>query len=85
MREYRIGVTQLLEELSTQHEGRPVKLRILTPINNTIRKILVGMKTKTSLSDTSDSYYNSNIKILHLESESNLNVTPATILIERHL
>jgi len=41
------------------------------------------MKTKTSLSDALDSYYNSNIKILHLDSESNLNVTilPATILI----
>ncbi|HET7389698.1 MAG TPA: hypothetical protein VFJ51_02660 [Nitrososphaeraceae archaeon] len=35
IREYRIGVIQLLEELSTQPEGRPINIRILTPINNT--------------------------------------------------
>ncbi|MGB6594779.1 MAG: hypothetical protein WBE68_25025, partial [Candidatus Nitrosopolaris sp.] len=33
MREYRIGVIQLLEELSTQPEGRPIDIKILTPIN----------------------------------------------------
>ena len=81
MRENRIGVIQLLEELSTQPEGRPINVRILTPINNTIKKILEEMKTKTTLSQASDSYYNSNLKLRHLESEPNLNVTTATILV----
>jgi signal transduction histidine kinase len=81
MREYRIGVIQLLEELSTQPEGRTINIRILTPINNTIEKILEEMKTKTNLSEEPDDYYNSNLKIRHLESEPNLNVTTATILV----
>ena len=79
MREYRIGVIQLLEELSTQSEGRLKNIRILTPINNTIKKILEEMKTKTNLSEELDDYYNSNLKLRHLESEPNLNVTTATI------
>ncbi|HET7389748.1 MAG TPA: HAMP domain-containing sensor histidine kinase [Nitrososphaeraceae archaeon] len=81
MREYRIGVIQLLEELSTQTEGRLKNIRILTPINNTIKKILEEMKTKATLSEESDDYYNSNLKLRHLESEPNLNVTTATILV----
>jgi signal transduction histidine kinase len=81
MREYRIGVIQLLEELSTQPEGRLKNIRILTPINNTIKKILEEMKTKTNLSEEADDYYNSNLKLRHLESEPNLNVTTATILV----
>ncbi|MGB8934870.1 MAG: hypothetical protein WCC17_07175 [Candidatus Nitrosopolaris sp.] len=40
MREYRIGVIQLLEELSTQPEGRPIDIKILTPINNTIENLM---------------------------------------------
>jgi two-component system, OmpR family, sensor histidine kinase VicK len=80
IREYRIGVIQLLEELSTQPEIRPKNIRILTPINNTIENILDEMMIKT-LSQDSDSYYNSNLKIRHLESEPNLNVTTATILV----
>jgi hypothetical protein len=39
MREYRIGVIQLLEELSTSPKGRAINIRILTPINTTIKKI----------------------------------------------
>ena len=81
VREYRIGVIQLLDELSTQPEGRAINIRILTPINNIIKKIIEEMKTKTTLSDESDSYYNTNLKIRHLESEPNLNVTTATILV----
>jgi signal transduction histidine kinase len=81
MREYRIGIIQLLEELSTQPEGRLKNIRILTPINNTIKKILEEMKTKATLSEESDDYYNSNLKLRHLESEPNLNVTTATILV----
>ncbi|MGA9152440.1 MAG: HAMP domain-containing sensor histidine kinase, partial [Candidatus Nitrosopolaris sp.] len=81
MREYRIGVIQLLEELSTQPDGRPINIRILTPINNTIKKILEEMKPKATLSEESDDYFNSNPKLRHLESEPNLNVTTATILV----
>jgi len=81
MREYRIGAIHLIEELSTQPEARAINIRILTPINNTVRKIIEEMKTKTTLSDESDGYYNSNVKIRHLESEPNLNVTTATILV----
>ena len=51
-----------------------------TPINNTIGKIL-EMKTKTNLSEESDNCCNSNLKLRHLESEPNLNVTTATILV----
>jgi signal transduction histidine kinase/sugar-specific transcriptional regulator TrmB len=81
MREYRIGAIQLLGELSTHQKERAINIRILTPINNTIKEILEDMKTKTILSEGSDSYYNSNLKIRHLESEPNLNVTTATILV----
>jgi len=82
MREYRIGAIRLLEELSTNRQtGRAINVRILTPINNTIEKILEEMKIKTNLSEESDIYYNYNLKIRHLESEPNLNVTTATILL----
>jgi two-component system sensor histidine kinase VicK len=85
MREYGIGVIQLLEELSSQDEGRAINIRILTPINNTIKKILEYIKTRTTLSEestfSSDNHYNPNLKIRHLESEPNLNVTTATILV----
>jgi signal transduction histidine kinase len=80
MRENRIGVIQLIEELSTHPKGRTINIRILTPINNTIQKILDEMTIRT-LSQGSDSYYNSNLKIRHLESEPNLNVTTATIMV----
>jgi hypothetical protein len=51
MREYRIGVIKLLEELSTERQtGRPINVMILTPINNSIEKILEEMKTKTNIS-----------------------------------
>jgi hypothetical protein len=80
MREYRIGAIQLLEELSTDRQtGRAINVRILTPINITIEKILEEMKIKTNLSE--DNYYRNNLKIRHLESEPNLNVTTATILL----
>ncbi len=73
MREYRIGVIHLIEELLTDRQtGIPINVRILTPTNNTIKKTLEGMKTKTTLS---------NLKIRHLESEPNLNVTTVTILV----
>jgi len=84
IREYRIGVIQLLEELSTHPIGRAVNIRILTPIDTTIKKILEEMKTKIILSEEtfpSDNYYTSNLKICRLESKPNLNVTTATILV----
>jgi two-component system, OmpR family, sensor histidine kinase VicK len=81
MREYRIGVIRLIKELSTQPQARAINIRILTPVNDTIKKILEEMKIRTTLSEGSDSYYNSKLKIRHLESEPNLNVTTATILV----
>jgi two-component system, OmpR family, sensor histidine kinase VicK len=85
MREYRIGVIRLIKELSTQPQARAINIRILTPVNDTIKKILEDMNTKTTLSEestfSSDSYYNSNLKMRHLESEPNLNVTTAAILV----
>jgi hypothetical protein len=53
----------------------------LTLIDTTIKKILEEMKTKTNLSEEPDDYYNSNLELRHLESEPNLNVTTATILV----
>jgi len=38
MRKNRIGVIQLVKELSTKPEGRAISIRILSPINNTIKK-----------------------------------------------
>jgi two-component system, OmpR family, sensor histidine kinase VicK len=81
MREYTIGVIQLFKELSTKPGGTAINIRILTPIDNTIKKILEEMNIKTTLSDESDDNYDSNLKIRHLESEPNLNVTTATILV----
>src|SRR5215469_13314812 len=90
MRENRIGVIQLLKELSTKPEGRAINIRILTPINDKIKKILEDINTETRLSEeridssdklASDRYTNSNLKARHLESEPNLNVTTATILV----
>jgi sugar-specific transcriptional regulator TrmB len=81
MREYRIGAIQLLAELSTDRPtGRPVNVRILTPINNRIEEILEETKIQTNLSEESGDNYDSNLKLRHLESEPNLNVTTATIL-----
>jgi len=79
MREYRIGVIQSLKELSTKPEGTVINIRILTPIDNTIKEILEEINIKTNLYEESNDNYN--LKIRHLESEPNLNVTTATILV----
>jgi hypothetical protein len=71
MRENTIGVIQLVKELSTKPEGSAINIGILTLVNNTIKKILEEMKTKTTFS--SDNCCNCNLKIRHLESEPNLN------------
>jgi hypothetical protein len=42
MREYGISLIQLLEELSTHPEGRALNIRLLTPINNTIKKLCLS-------------------------------------------
>jgi two-component system, OmpR family, sensor histidine kinase VicK len=81
MREYRIGAIHLFKELSTNSEGRAINIRILTPIDNAIKEILEKMNIKTNLSEESDNNYNSNLKIRHLESVPNHNVTTATILV----
>jgi signal transduction histidine kinase len=80
MREYRIGVIELVNE----SERRAINIRILTPINSTIKKILEEMKIKASLSEESfysDNYYNTNLKIRYLESQSEFDVTTVTTLI----
>src|SRR5215471_18456342 len=69
MREYRIGVMQLAQELSTQPKGRAINIRILTPFDATIKKILEEMQAKETLPEestfSSDNYYHSNLKICH--------------------
>ena len=42
MREYGIGVIQLLEELSTHPKGRALNIKLLTPINDTIKKLCLS-------------------------------------------
>ncbi len=97
MREYRIGVIQLFKELSTTpKEGGPINIRILTPTDNTINKITEEMKTTTTTTAmpttsvskenpvtpfSSINYSNSHLKIRHLESQSEFNVTTVTILV----
>ena len=92
MREHRIGVLQLFKELSTTpEEGRAIDIRILTPTNNAIDKIIEEMKTTTTISTTSvpkgepispfssNKDNNSHLRIRYLEPE--LNVTTVTILV----
>jgi len=93
MRDHRIGVIQIFKELSTMsQEERAINIRILTPTNNTIDKIIEEMITttisKTSVSGeesifpfSSDKYNNSHLKIRHLESQPEFNVTTVTILV----
>jgi signal transduction histidine kinase len=102
MREYRIGAIQLLKELSTnamqretsskdnlQRQGRraEVSIRILTPTNDDINKIINNMNITTSsrLSEgegkVSNKANNSLLQIRYLESLPKYNVTTATILV----
>ena len=106
MREHRIGVIQLLKELSTtletsisegnqekKEERRAINIRILTPVNDAIDKIIEEMKITTTISTTSvtkeesifpfssDKNYNPNLQIRHLESQQEFNVTTVTILV----
>jgi signal transduction histidine kinase len=104
MREHRIGVIQLLKELSTtletsisegnqeKKERRAINIRILTPTNDAIDKIIEEMKITTTISTTSvtkeesipfssDKDNNPNLQIRHLESQPEFNVTTVTILV----
>jgi two-component system, OmpR family, sensor histidine kinase VicK len=94
MREHRIGVLQLFKELSTTlEEGRARDIRILTPTNDAIDKIIEEMKITTTISTTSvpkeesmspfspNKDNNSHLGIRYLESEPELNVTTVTILV----
>ena len=105
-REHRIGIIQLLKELSTtletsisegnqekKDERRAINIRILTPTNDAIDKIIEEMKITTTISTTSvtkeesifpfssDKNYNPNLQIRHLESQPEFNVTTVTILV----
>jgi signal transduction histidine kinase len=89
MREHKIGVMHLLKEISTTHEEvRTVNIRILTPTNNTIEKIIKEMESPTSVSKeecivhfSSDNYHKPSLKIRHLESQTKFSVTTVTILV----
>ena len=106
MREHRIGVIQLLKELSTtletsisegnqekKEERRAINIRILTPVNDAIDKIIEEMKITTTISTTSvtkeesifpfssDKDNNPNLQMRHLESQTEFNVTTVTILV----
>ena len=94
MREHRIGVMHLFKELSSLPEEGAINIRILTPTNGTIDKIIEEMKTttttisKTNVSEeesivplSSDNYNNPRLKIRHLESQPEFSVTTVTILI----
>ena len=85
LREHKIGVMHLLKGLSTTHEGRrAVNIRILMPTNNTIEKIIKGMKEPTSVSKvpfSSDNYDTTSLNIRHLESQPEYNATTVTILV----
>jgi two-component system sensor histidine kinase VicK len=103
MREYRIGAIQILEELSTSatQRGTPSKenlqeqggrraemsIRILTPTNDDIDKIINNKNITTSsrLSEgegkLSNKANNSILQIRYLESLPKYNVTTVTILV----
>ena len=119
MREHRIGIIELVKELSTtpetttqrrksvsalatsvsednqekEVERRAINIRILTPTNEAIDKIIEEMKVTTTISTTSlskqesifplslDNDSNPYLKIRHLESQPEFNVTTVTILV----
>ena len=105
MREYRIGAIQILEELSTSatQRGTPSKenlqeqggrraemsIRILTPTNDDVDKIINNMNLTTTSSRLSEGgegklsnkANNSILQIRYLESLQKYNVTTATILV----
>jgi two-component system, OmpR family, sensor histidine kinase VicK len=96
MREHRIGVIQLLKELSTtletsisegnqekKEERRAINIRILTPTNDAIDKIIEEMKItkEESIPFSSDKDNSPNLRIRHLESQPEFNVTTVTILV----
>jgi signal transduction histidine kinase len=104
MREYRIGAIQLLKELSTnamqretsskenlQKQGirrAEVSIRILTPTNDDIDKIINNLNLTTTSSrlsegegKVSNKANNSLLQIRYLESLPKYNVTTATILV----
>ena len=105
MREYRIGAIQILEELSTgaTQRGTPSKenlqeqggrraetsIRILTPTNDDVDKIINNMNLTTTSSRLSEGgegklsnkANNSILQIRYLESLQKYNVTTATILV----
>ena len=76
-----------------EEERSAINIRILTPTNDAIDKIIEEMKSTTTISTTSVSkegsifpfsshtYNNPHLKIRHLESRSEFNVTTVTILV----
>src|SRR5207245_423298 len=76
-----------------KEERRAINIRILTPVNDAIDKIIEEMKITTTISTTSvtkeesifpfssDKDNNPNLQIRHLESQPEFNVTTVTILV----
>ncbi|HZD82268.1 MAG TPA: hypothetical protein VE076_05250, partial [Nitrososphaeraceae archaeon] len=98
MREYRIGAIRILKELSTKAtqenlqrqgiRGAEMSIRILTPTNDDVDKIINNMNVTTSsrLSEegegkVSNKANNSGLQIRYLESLPKYNVTTVTILV----
>ena len=88
-----ISVSEGNQVKEEEEERSAINIRILTPTNDTIDKIIEEMKSTTTISTTSVSkegsifpfsshtYNNPHLKIRHLESRSEFNVTTATILV----
>ena len=88
-----ISVSEGNQVKEEEEERSAINIRILTPTNDAIDKIIEEMKSTTTISTTSVSkegsifpfsshtYNNPHLKIRHLESRSEFNVTTVTILV----
>ena len=85
--------TSISNGIQEKEEGRPINIRILTPTNDEIAKIIEEIKITPTISTTrvtkeesifpfsSDKDNNAYVQIRHLESQPEFNVTTVTILV----
>jgi signal transduction histidine kinase len=85
--------TSISEGIQEKEESRPTNIRILTPTNDAIEKIIEEIKITSTISTTSvtkeesifpfssDKDNNAHLQIRHLESQPEFNVTTVTILV----
>ena len=85
--------TSISEGIQEKEESRPINIRILTPTNDAIEKIIEEIKITSTISTTSvtkeesifpfssDKDNNAHLQIRHLESQPEFNVTTVTILV----